>query len=105
MADLKVTYTDKVKLRDDGLDAINAWRDVDANELKEVINSLRARINVLETSGKPDNPLIDVSATWVSGFIWDVTADSFPVGDGNYYSATADQLTQEASHATEWRED
>ena len=101
--DLKITYDDKVQSQNlPELTNIQKYTNLNANEVKDVVNSYRSRIADIENNNV--NEVSDYSAIWVSGFTWDITANYFPV-DGTYYTATADQLTQDPSDGSQWRED
>lgn len=99
----KITFADKVKIKDIPVAEINKFTDANANEIKTVVNGLddsviatETRLYYLETG---QGNIIDASAIWTSGLSFDVTANSFPVLDA-YYSATGAIVTLNTAHAT-----
>lgn len=90
----KNDFTDVLKAKLDALD-VNAEQNVqsDWNELDPTSDAF--------ILGKPifNSSQIDVSALWVSGLIFDVVANAFPV-NGVTYAATSAQVTLDAADAT-----
>jgi len=88
----KITYDNKIGITPKDVHINQVWDD-DMNEIKTVVNEIDDRLIAVENGNVN---VVDVSAVWVSGFTFDVTANNYPILNDYYYAPPTTKILSSA---------